>query len=97
MTLEPQHGAALHALQAVAVDQVAGAVVQRAVQADDVALGQQLVQGHVAPAQGFHRRVGVRVVGQQGAAEAGHDAGEHFADLPGACSSVETGPENFQL
>ncbi|MNE26899.1 hypothetical protein D3C80_1202880 [compost metagenome] len=70
---------------------------QRAVQADDTGFAQQLGQGQVARAEGQQLRVGVRVVGQQLAAEAGHDAGEGNADLAGAdhadgfAMQVETG------
>ncbi|MNP12257.1 hypothetical protein D3C76_1044840 [compost metagenome] len=70
---------------------------QRAVQADDTGFAQQLGQRQVAGAEGQQFRVGVRVIGQQLAAEAGHDAGEGGADLAGAdhadgfAVQVETG------
>ncbi len=53
-------------------------------QADDLRLREQLGQGQVAGAQSFDLRVGVGVIGQQLAAEAGHDPRERRADLPGA-------------
>ncbi len=79
-----QHGAALHPRQAVAVDQVAGGRVQRAVQAEDVALGEQGIEVRVLAAEGGQRGVGLRVDQQHAAAEAEHDAREHRADLPAA-------------
>lgn len=53
-------------------------------QADDLGLLQHLVERQVAHAQGLQVAVGIRVVGQQLAAEAGHDAGKGGADLAGA-------------
>ncbi|MNO97301.1 hypothetical protein D3C76_890040 [compost metagenome] len=79
-----QHRAALHLLQAVGVDQVAGGVVERAVQADDVRLAEQPVELDELAADGLDFAVRVGIVGQHTAAEAGHDAGEHHADLAGA-------------
>ncbi|MNG00808.1 hypothetical protein D3C84_837580 [compost metagenome] len=79
-----QHGAALHRSKRLGVDQVSALFIERAMQADDLRLREQLGQGQVAGAQGFDLWVGVGVVGQQLAAEAGHDPREGSADLPGA-------------
>ncbi|MNL23991.1 hypothetical protein D3C87_1454090 [compost metagenome] len=59
-------------------------LVERAMQADDLRLGQQLRQAQVAGAEGLDLRVGKGVVRQQPAAKAVHDSGEGRADLPGA-------------
>ncbi|MCY1289334.1 hypothetical protein D9M70_384230 [compost metagenome] len=63
---------------------MAGLGCQRAVQADDLRFAEQFVERQVAGAEGLHLGVGDGVVGQQLAAEAGHDAREGGADLPGA-------------
>ncbi|MNL12556.1 hypothetical protein D3C87_1334280 [compost metagenome] len=92
-----QHCPRLHVRQGFAVDQMLALIVERAVQADDLRLGQQLRQTQVAGAERFDLRVGVRVVGQQLATETVHDFRERCADLPGAdhadgfAHQVETG------
>ncbi|MNM72193.1 hypothetical protein D3C81_838810 [compost metagenome] len=79
-----QHRARLHVCQGLAVDQVLALLVERAVQADDLRFGQQLRQAQVARAEGFDFWIGVRVIGQQLAAETVHDLCKGGADLSGA-------------
>ncbi len=79
-----QHGARLQVGQRVAVDQVACIAVQWAMQADDPRLGEQFRQFQIARAESQHLWIGVGIVGEQLAAETGHDPGEGRADLPGA-------------
>ncbi|MNM78489.1 hypothetical protein D3C81_903940 [compost metagenome] len=75
-----QHGALLHQRQGFFTDHVARAVHQRAMQRDDVGLGQQLRQFHHGAQLGERRRR-IRVVAQHGAAETLENARRRQADL----------------
>ncbi|MNH10416.1 hypothetical protein D3C79_698940 [compost metagenome] len=70
--------------QAFWVDEVARLFGQRAVQADDLGLPQQLRQLQVACTQCQQFGVRVGVVRQQLTAKTGHDAGKGGTDLAGA-------------
>ena len=75
-----QREAGLGLRQRSGVDQVVGVRQERAVEGDDVGLGQQAVERHVFESRG---RVGEGIVGQHAHAEALADAGEEAADLAG--------------
>jgi len=70
---------------------------QRAVQADDITAGEQLVERHITHAEALQFRVGEGVVQLHLAAETEHDPREHSADLPAAdhadalAHQIETG------
>lgn len=67
--------------QGMRVDDVLGRLGERAVEAQDVALREEVGEGVDVGAVGGEGRVGERVVGEDAAAEAGgHDAGEGDAD-----------------
>ncbi|KYK59060.1 hypothetical protein DCS_00187 [Drechmeria coniospora] len=78
-----EHGARLHLGDGVGVDDVLGRVHERAVEADDVALGEELVERPVLAHVGKGGR-GKGIVGDDAAAEALHDAAGGDADPAGA-------------
>jgi hypothetical protein len=55
---------------------------ERTVQGDNVGNGEQLRTVDVADARGLARWIGIRDVGNHGAAEPSQDAGNNCADLP---------------
>ena len=79
-----QHAAAFEARQRRRADDVMGVLEQRTVQRHHIAAGQQCIHAQVGAAERFEGRRRTRVVPDQRAAEAGHDAGEDEADLAGA-------------
>ncbi len=79
-----QHDPRLHLLDGMAVDQVGSLGQQRAVQGDDVGLGEEALERDVVGAERLHPLVREGVGGQQAAAEAGEDLGRGGADDAGA-------------